>query len=543
VSTIWLRNDGLTQGPMDEEEARRRFKAGDLAASTMSWRSGEPGWRSLGRRWGAPQRGQGWHFLSWSLLLCGVALLLGWGELWEARMPLDEQAGPKMMLGGAILAALLAAGGASYVLATWLRRRTLTPAAVHVLLLVVLSIALALPQQHLRADGLALMHASPNAGVQLSADGSRLEISGEIGPRLLADVQQAYADQPGVRLLVLDSPGGLMVQAERVGRWISAQKVPVLIESECSSACVLLWAASPDRRMLPSARLGLHRSSNRMDLPSSALRESIENADIRYRQLLREAGFGQELLEIHERTGAGDMHWLSSAELADHEVELTVVDAAGRPVPDSRLRWESLIARLGQGDPLAVLMTAVGEHLPEQMDTHASRLYWSADNGNARVFQHHRDAMLVEVKRQALLRARDEAILSWWEPERAMYAEAFASRDARRCAALAGDTQTIEPSLAKDLQSKYWLRIADLVNTLPDAPTAQAVDPARLFRDGQAYSRLMQRAYLDMAGEPARGADAWTSLQRCAFIASVHQHLQKLPGSTRASMVRYAELQ
>ncbi|KAF1690016.1 GYF domain-containing protein [Pseudoxanthomonas koreensis] len=543
MSAIWLRNDGSTEGPLATDEVRRRFEDGELAATTMSWLPGEHGWQSLGRRWGASPRGRIWHWLAWLALLGGAVVLVGWNLIWAARTPLAEQSGSGLVSSGAWLAALLATMAAGYALAVSLSRRRFVPAAVYALATAVLAIALALPQQCLHAKALAVVQASPNADVQVTGEGSRIDISGEIGPRLLADLERVHTDHPGVRLVVIDSPGGLIEQAERAGRWIGEKKLPVRIESECSSACVLFWAASARRQMSPSARIGLHRTSSQVDLPDSALRKSLDQADQKYRRLLREAGFGPELLEIQARTSAEEMHWLSAAELIDHKVELAVVDASGEPVPDARLRWESMIVRRDGGDSKAALMSAIARRLPHIVDEYASKLYWAIDNGNGFAFRHHEDAMVTQVTREALLRAPDHAVLDWWEPERTLYADALQAQDARRCTALTSGGRDVEPSLATEIQSHYLQRLAELVDALPESAVPMAATPEQLFHDGQAYSQLMRRAYIDVAGSLGNSPDAWSGLQRCAFMVSRNGQLQKLSVARRAAMVRYAVLQ
>ena len=71
--------------------------------------------------------------------------------------------------------------------------------------------------------------------------------------------------------LVLDSPGGSIAEAEKVAGFISTNHlaVAVLGTGECSSACFLLFAASPSRFAERAALIGVH----------SATRDGIETTD------------------------------------------------------------------------------------------------------------------------------------------------------------------------------------------------------------------------------------------------------------------------
>lgn len=539
MSAIWLRRDGTTEGPLATDEVRRRFAAGELAGDTMSWRVAEPGWQSLGRRWGASRRIAGWHWLAWLLLVTGAAVLLGWNWIWEAWVPLPERSGERLVASGAVLACVLAALALAYALATSLPRRRLTPPALYALGIALLAMAFALPQQHLRSDLLDVLQAVPNARVEVDAAGGQLLITGEIGPRLLADIEKAWAAHPDITLVTIDSPGGLMAEAERAGRWIAGHGMPVRIRSECSSACVLIWAASPDRQMLASARVGLHRASSQMDLPASALRPSLEQVDRRYRELLRKAGFGEDLLDIQRNTDASAMHWLTAAELLDRKIRLTAVDAAGGAVADARLRWESMIARRDAQDPMAALMAATARRLPQVVDSYASKMYWAADNGNGATFGYHEDTMLFDIKRDALRRASDAAVVAWWEPEQDAYAAALQAQDAVRCATLTG----LQSPMPGDVLSFHQSRLTALVDSLPEQAAPRTATPEQVFRDGQAYSRLAQQAYLDLAGRLNDRPERWNAMQRCAFVVSLGRQLQRLPLAERAAMIRHAALQ
>ena len=63
--------------------------------------------------------------------------------------------------------------------------------------------------------------------------------------------------------LFLDSPGGNVVEAEKLANGIAAAKLSVAVaeNSKCASACFLLFAASPRKYAGTNALIGVHSAS------------------------------------------------------------------------------------------------------------------------------------------------------------------------------------------------------------------------------------------------------------------------------------------
>lgn len=66
-----------------------------------------------------------------------------------------------------------------------------------------------------------------------------------------------------IAVLFVDSPGGSVFEAERFARFIAAAKMTVAVadNSQCASACFLLFAASPRRFAGTNALIGVHSAS------------------------------------------------------------------------------------------------------------------------------------------------------------------------------------------------------------------------------------------------------------------------------------------
>lgn len=82
-------------------------------------------------------------------------------------------------------------------------------------------------------------------------------------PPLLNRVKQRTtlrtADKQGLVQAYLNSPGGEILAAMRIGELLRANDAMVWINGECSSACVFVFAGGVERNLIRESRIGLHR--------------------------------------------------------------------------------------------------------------------------------------------------------------------------------------------------------------------------------------------------------------------------------------------
>ena len=71
-------------------------------------------------------------------------------------------------------------------------------------------------------------------------------------------MEKAIAVNPGVRIVVLDSPGGFVDEGIRIGHALKQSGLATGVDHRCASACTLAFAAGKDRILLPPGRLGFH---------------------------------------------------------------------------------------------------------------------------------------------------------------------------------------------------------------------------------------------------------------------------------------------
>jgi hypothetical protein len=68
--------------------------------------------------------------------------------------------------------------------------------------------------------------------------------------------------------LVIDSPGGSVYEARRLGRYLRANGLSTAVDKSCLSACVDVLAGGVERYITPGAILGIHQSRAPKELSS-----------------------------------------------------------------------------------------------------------------------------------------------------------------------------------------------------------------------------------------------------------------------------------
>ena len=119
--------------------------------------------------------------------------------------------------------------------------------------------------------------------------------------------------------LVVDSPGGNIMDADKLALLIRKVGIPVTVMAGrmCASACFLLFAASPERSASPLALIGVHSASLNGD-------ENLLTLDLTTIMAREAAEFGvpADVIGRMVTTKPSDMAWLTLAELKEMGVRL-----------------------------------------------------------------------------------------------------------------------------------------------------------------------------------------------------------------------------
>ena len=276
-----------------------------------------------------------------AVLVAGVLLPWGLGEAgvrWTAT-----QSG--LVAGATIVFAIVVLGSYSRRIGGLGRRRIRVASLTLVALVTatILLVALRARVDQIRAE-------LRDATMTASADGRVLVIDGHVGDDFVEHLEEQLARLPELRRIDINSAGGLLDDTLVAAELVRARSLRVRVVDQCSSACVVLWAAAVPREMEVTAVIGVHRTWIDPTVPEAW--ESRVRGDYESRSLaiLRGAGFSDVLLARRAATPPHAMAYLDAAELLDEGVQMLVVDREGNPLTPPRVK--ALIGdRRAEGPP------------------------------------------------------------------------------------------------------------------------------------------------------------------------------------------------
>jgi hypothetical protein len=94
--------------------------------------------------------------------------------------------------------------------------------------------------------------------IRLIHAGMELEFSGGMGPGAANDLANALDADPGVHVVHLNSPGGLVSEGRQMFDLIHGHLLITTTDRYCFSACTLAFLGGRQRYLAPGARLGFH---------------------------------------------------------------------------------------------------------------------------------------------------------------------------------------------------------------------------------------------------------------------------------------------
>jgi hypothetical protein len=153
-------------------------------------------------------------------------------------------------------------------------------------------------------------------------DGRELEFAGGITFGAAKDFQRFLDAMPAVQIVHLNSPGGRIAEAGRIGRLISARKLSTYVVGNCLSACTTVFLSGRQRLISPQGRLGFHQPDF-PGLTNEMRRNLIANEELRLRQLGVSAAFAHKA----NLAPPDDMWFPSIAELIAEHVATRVVNS------------------------------------------------------------------------------------------------------------------------------------------------------------------------------------------------------------------------
>ena len=155
---------------------------------------------------------------------------------------------------------------------------------------------------------------------------------------------RAMAPSDRIAALFLDSPGGSVLEAERIANFIASAKVRVAVpgDSKCASACFLMFAASPRKFAGANALIGVHSASENGQ-------ETLASMGVTTAMARDAAGFGvpSPIIVKMLQSTPGRMEWLTPFDF--QQMGVTVVPAD--PAPGSATPGKSGVSTASVSEP------------------------------------------------------------------------------------------------------------------------------------------------------------------------------------------------
>jgi hypothetical protein len=119
------------------------------------------------------------------------------------------------------------------------------------------------------------------ARMTVSKDGRQLHVNGNIAAGAAERFEARLRESPAVKEILLTSPGGRMLEAERMAAAIRKRGLDTRVQDHCLSACTSLLLAGRTRTAPETARIGFHQPSF-PGLSSYDLSDAVERTRAEY---------------------------------------------------------------------------------------------------------------------------------------------------------------------------------------------------------------------------------------------------------------------
>lgn len=176
---------------------------------------------------------------------------------------------------------------------------------------------------------LLLLFLTPSHAAEITVSTSEIDgspiisISGEIieGDQ---DKFRNFVRKAPEALVFLDSPGGLIEPAIEIGKIIYYNEMTTVVEdTDCASACGLIWLAGQRRVISTNGRVGFHAvyfSQSKLQQTVSSSGNALVGA------YLRELKFNAKIIEYATEASPKSMKWLTESDAQQINLETLFLD-------------------------------------------------------------------------------------------------------------------------------------------------------------------------------------------------------------------------
>ncbi len=147
-----------------------------------------------------------------------------------------------------------------------------------------------------------------------------LRIEGTLGPETAGAVAETLRKNPKISILILDSPGGLLLTAVHIADLVERRRLVTIADQKCLSACTMLLFASHYPSARPESVIGFHKPTPIAvrNASGEALRAAGAEGEWLAKMRYAWSGFPPELIRSILKVSGNALYIASKRELIGH---------------------------------------------------------------------------------------------------------------------------------------------------------------------------------------------------------------------------------
>jgi ATP-dependent protease ClpP protease subunit len=141
-------------------------------------------------------------------------------------------------------------------------------------------------------------------------------VKGPIGQSIIDDILTYDTQQIPLKLIEIESEGGLVDKALALASIIEIKKIEVLVDDYCISACTLIAVASTHLKAHQNSVFGFHRTYAIAETSSELFKVGAGQLGVESRSFLKSHGVSEAVLSEADKFGPDETYDVSAAEMA-----------------------------------------------------------------------------------------------------------------------------------------------------------------------------------------------------------------------------------
>lgn len=398
-----------------------------------------------------------------------------------------------------------------------------------------------LPELREAADWVQGVEQIPQPVFNLLRDGTELELAGGISFGTAQKFRAYLEEHPQIALIHLNSTGGRINEAIRIGDTIRERHINTYTSNTCVSACALAFLGGTYRYVGAKGRLGFHSAYVNLSNPVATFAGNQQQAE-----QLRRVGAPEAFIRQATSTAPTEMWFPTREELVSsgvvseivsgREFALSGVDAAGRS--------EAGIDKELRSVPYA---QAMAQYYPEDYARFKAMMVDGLRTGQSlgEIMAKTTPLLAKEIVPKALKLASDHAVVDFWRAHlRKLEAQRKGSPEA--CvlqefpdAYSRPPSGTVKPQSAEDLKQELEA-MAAVIRTSATEPTQEKPPFGTAQKDlTQIVTGIYQNDHSQ--GEALRDSKLYTREPTilCGAVVVLYKEILALDERRSANIMRY----